>query len=231
MSANISLTHSMAPGASIMPGSFHESSAATAHPSAASVYNRTVAVAPYLGRTATPITPSAAASGTGRYKTSGLPSIPGTTNTPIAHAVNAASDFMAPIGSPIRSPGGIPTVSTRPVAITGSPSSSGTSGGSNTSSAGGSSGSNTGNQNLGASPEGTLESSQLGNLLYDLLGPASTGATPGDAGLSVTPVSPTTTTTSGPNVIIGFLFVGALAGIGWYYWKEHKGKHPEAKAA
>jgi hypothetical protein len=227
------------PPGGIAPGGFHESSAATAHPSAASVYNPTRSTMPHLANTASPLSASAHTSGTGSFEVSGLPATPGTVHRSIASVVNeSAGAFMRAPVSAAAAPFGFPNPATTPnfpiagripdlVHVTtpstpnasggssGGSSSSGNSGGTNTNN------SNNGNQNYGSSPEGTLESGALGNLLYDLLGPAGTGVTPGDAGLSVTPVSPTTTTSS-PNVMVGLLALGVLAGVGWYYLKERK---------
>lgn len=233
------VARSLAPGASVAPGSFHDGSAASSHNSAASAFNNVRSTAPHLNNQA-PSNASADASGTGRLAVSGKPASPGTQHTPISQSVNAAaavfspagvlstgykalSGLLVPIGSGI-SPilggnsdpagaglvaGHIPDnvhVVPQPVV----PVSSGNSGGST----GGSS-------SPSSSPQDTLDSSNLGNLLYDLLGPASTGVTPGDAGLQVTPVTPTTSSTS-PNVLVGLLALGVLAGIGWYYLKERK---------
>ena len=238
------LSRSLAPGASIAPGSFHDGSAATSHPSAASAYNLTRSTAPYLARSASQLSASAHTSGTGSFAVSGRPATPGTTHQSIGSVVNAAAGVFSPAGtvSPAYASqgsgsfflphnGGLytpPQPSVGPVVgripdnvhvSPGTPQPTGPS--SNNSGGAGASGSNNGNQNYGSSPQGTLESGQLGNLLYALLGPAGTGVTPGDAGLQVTPVSPTTTTT-GPNVMVGLLALGALAGIGWYYVKHRK---------
>jgi hypothetical protein len=217
----------MAPG-NIAPGSFHESSAATSHGSAASAFNLTRSTAPYLNRTASVATPSAHTSGTGAYAASGLPATPGTAHGSIAATVQSAG-IMFGFPNPATTPnfpvaGRIPdntNVTPPPTGTVPPPTATPPSSTSTTSANSGSSNSETGNQNYGSSPQGTLESGALGNLLYDLLGPAGTGATPGDAGLQVTPTSPTTTTSS-PNVMVGLLALGVLAGVGWYYLKERK---------
>jgi hypothetical protein len=230
--ATAALPRSMAPG-NIAPGSFHESSASTSHASAASAFNVTRSTAPYLARSASVASASAHTSGTGSFAVSGKPATPGTAHGSIAASVHSAGlpfGFPNPLATgwpftPIAGhipdtthvtpppPGGTPYQShTPPPSSSGSGGNSGNSGGNN---------SENGNQNYGSSPQGTLESGALGNLLYDLLGPAGTGVTPGDAGLQVTPTSPTTTTSS-PNMMVGLLALGVLAGVGWYYLKQRK---------
>jgi hypothetical protein len=223
----------MAPGQSVAPGSFHDGAAPTSHNSAASAFNLTRATAPYLSRTATPLSTSAHSSGVGSFKVSGLPATPGTAHTPIERSVGAGTAASAsgatPFGFPtVPAPNAVNVAVHNALVVAGRipdnvhvnpptvvPPSGQTSGNSNN-------GSGNGNQNYGSSPEGTLESGQLGNLLYALLGPAGTGVTPGDAGLQVTPVSPTTTTTSSPNVMVGLLILGVLAGAGYFWWRSRK---------